>query len=178
MGMNNIDKDTLAVHTFLNEIQECIIDIVNNVNSAVIKQYGSPVYGINSNLDDRKVNGGNIFTSSNVVDKFSSLMETVEETDPDLYYGHMHMNITVLLDLCNQLADITTDNLSRFEVIQENLFTFAPVEININSLQAGKIKGEIFPISLGIIKANSNLLPSTIAISLYVDDDFHIHLED
>lgn len=176
--MNNIDKDTLAVHTFLNEIQECIADIVNGVNSAVIKQYGSPVYGINSNLDDRKVNGGNIFTSSNVVDKFSSLMETVEETDPDLYYGHMHMNITVLLDLCNRLADITTDNLSRFEVIQENLFTFAPVEINIDTLQAEKINGEIFPISLGIIKANSNLLPSTIAISLYVDDDFHIHLED
>ena len=176
--MNNIDKDTLAVHTFLNEIQECIADIVNGVNSAVIKQYGTPVYGINSNLDDRKVNGGNIFTSSNVVDKFSSLMETVEETDPDLYYGYMHMNITVLRDLCNQLADITTDNLSRFEVIQENLFTFNPTEIDINSLQAGKISGKIFPINLGIIKANSNLLPSSISISLYVDDDFHIHLEE
>nr|DAQ64425.1 MAG TPA: hypothetical protein [Caudoviricetes sp.] len=176
--MNNIDKDTLAVHTFLNEIQECIADIVNGVNSAVIKQYGSPVYGINSNLDDRKVHGGNIFTSSNVVDKFSSLMETVEETDPDLYYGRMHMNITVLLDLCNQLADITTDNLSRFEVIQENLFTFTPTEINIDMIQAGKISGKIFPISLGVIKANSNLLPSTIAISLYADDDFNIHLED
>lgn len=105
-------------------------------------------------------------------------METVEETDPDLYYGYMHMNITVLRDLCNQLADITTDNLSRFEVIQENLFTFNPTEIDINSLQAGKISGKIFPINLGIIKANSNLLPSTIAISLYVDDVFHIHLEE
>ena len=88
------------------------------------------------------------------------------------------MNITVLLDLYNRLADITTDNLSRFEFIQENSFTFSPVEINIDMLQAGKISGEIFPISLGIIKTNSDVLPSNIVISLYVDDDFVVHLED
>ena len=175
--MSNIDKDTLAVHTFITGVQKCILDIVENVNSMATDLYSPSISMLKRGSDYRGIKGDNIFTSSNIVDKFTSLLDTVEETDPDLYYGKMHMNITVLLDICYQLADMIAEHISRYASIEEKLFTFIPTKVDVNLLQVEKLNGEIFPIHLGKINVNSDLIPGDIVISYFINDDFHIYLE-